>query len=66
MKALKPHEIEFNEAIRSVDLAMNSMKTHGVDSQDYMYHQILMHLTKASHILSKEINTRGYRDEQEM
>ena len=66
MKTLKPHEIEFNEAIRSVDLALNSMKTHGVDSQDYMYHQILMHLTKAAHILSKEINTRGYRDEQEM
>ena len=29
MKDLKPHEIEFNEAIRSVDLALNSMKTHG-------------------------------------
>jgi hypothetical protein len=29
-----------------------------------MYHSILMNLTKASWILSKEVNTRGYRNEE--
>ena len=63
-KDLKPHEIEFNEAIRGVELALNSMKLNGVDAQDFMYHSILMNLTKASWILSKEVNTRGYRNEE--
>jgi len=62
MKDLKLHEEEFNEALNSVTLAMNSMKLNGVDAQDFMYHHIIMHLTKASHILSKEVNTRGYRN----
>jgi hypothetical protein len=61
-KELKDYEIEFNEAMSSVTLAMNSMKLNGVDAQDFMYHHIIMHLTKASHILSKEVNTRGYRN----
>jgi hypothetical protein len=63
-KDLKPHEIEFNEAIRGVELALNSMKLNGVHAQDFMYHSILMNLTKASWILSKEVNTRGYRNEE--
>lgn len=61
-KELKDYEIEFNEAMSSVTLAMNSMKLNGVDAQDFMYHHIIMHLTKASHILSREVNTRGYRN----
>ena len=61
-KELKQHEIDFKEAFDSVNLALNSMKTNGVDCEDYMYHHILMHLSKAMYILSKEVNTRGYRD----
>ena len=36
-KDLKPHEIEFNEAIRSVELAINSMKLNGVHAQDQQW-----------------------------
>ena len=61
-KELKEHEIELNNAMSSVALALSSMKTHGVDCPDHMYQFLLMHLTKASYILSKEVNTRGYRN----